>query len=188
MNAQLQLKQAQALFGMPSEQQDGVPGPVTTAAFEAFCARAGQERAQSKADAALHEDSDSHNVKASSFADPADVRGFRRCKTQGHSDSYCFGFGDNGIGFTGRDCTDESVPYVALPPEDWAPKWGSAGNATGKKVLVSIGNKTVECVIGDTMPHRANIHNGAGIDLAPGAQKAFGLTAPFMVEAEWRWA
>lgn len=199
MSAQATLQKVQELCGQPEEQRDGVPGPVSTAAYEALCAAARAERMEAKQRAALHAEEPQehppgewHTVKASSFADAADVRGFRRCKQQGNSDQFCFGKGDNGIGFAGHpwqtDCTDESIPYVALPPEDWAPKWGASSAAVHQKVAVTIGGKTIVCELGDTMPHRANIHNGAGIDLAQGAQKAFGLNAPFMVDAQWSWA
>lgn len=128
-----------------------------------------------------------HRVKASSFADESDVRAFRACKADGGSDQYCFAKGDNGIGFTGLDCTDPENPYVALPPEKWKPRFGSAGAASRKPVRVRINGVEVLCLIGDTMPHEGNVTNGAGIDLAVGAQKAFGLRAPFMVDAEWAW-
>lgn len=132
-------------------------------------------------------DGNIHKVKASSFADRQDVSAFRHCKALGGTDQECFKKGDNGVGFTGLDCTDENIAYCALPPEKWKPRFGDARTATGKAVNVTIGGKTVQCYIGDTMPHEANITNGAGIDLAPGAQKAFGLHAPFMVDAEWSW-
>jgi len=39
-----------------------------------------------------------------------------------------------------------------------------------------------------TRPHRANIKNGAGIDLNPGFAKAFGLTPPFKIAGvQWDW-
>jgi len=42
-----------------------------------------------------------HKVIASSFADPADVRAFKRCKAQGKTDQECFRVGDNGVGCWG---------------------------------------------------------------------------------------
>lgn len=39
------------------------------------------------------------------------------------------------------------------------------------------------------MPHKADIRNGAGIDLNPGFAKAFGVQAPFMLAGvTWDWA
>lgn len=121
---------------------------------------------------------------ATSFADPADVARFRRCKNAGGSDNQCFKSGDNGIGLWG-DRTTGSVPMVALPREDWE----HLGNAArGKKVAVTIGGRTVIAELRDTMPHKANITNGGVIDLNPAALKAFGFTPPIKKWATWRWA
>lgn len=128
-----------------------------------------------------------HDVKASSFADPADVAAFRRCKASGGTDQECFRVGDNGIGAWGDDCTTD-VPMCALPVEDWLEGWGSKAQAHLRPVEVECNGKVIRCLLGDTMPHRANIHNGAGIDLSPAACKALGLTPPIMVAARWRWA
>jgi hypothetical protein len=127
-----------------------------------------------------------HQVKASSFADPQDVRAFLTCKGGGGSDQACFRKGDNGIGFCGDDCTGPT-PMCALPPEDWMAKWGNRTAARLKPVNVTIGGQTVVCKMGDTMPHRKNITNGAGIDLSPAAVAAFGLQPPLMVDAKWSW-
>src|SRR5262249_29520828 len=82
-----------------------------------------------------------HKVRASSFADPADVRAFKHCTANGSSDQECFKVGDDGRGFGGlTDCTDESKPYVALPPEKWLPRFGSAQAAAGGLVIVSVGS------------------------------------------------
>jgi hypothetical protein len=126
-------------------------------------------------------------VKASSFADLADLGAFRKCKNSGKSDNECFKVGDNGIGFMGDDCA-HGGPMCALPPEIWLKKWGSRQNAHLKPVNVTIGGKTVQCVMADTMPHLGNITNGAGIDLNPAAVAAFGLAPPIMVNAQWSWA
>lgn len=128
-----------------------------------------------------------HHVLASSFADPADVAAFRKCKAQGKSDQQCFKVGDNGIGFMGDDCTT-STPMCALPVEDWMEKWGGRTQARLKPVLVTINGLTVTCLMGDTMPRRADITNGAGIDLSPGAVAAFQHHPPLMVHATWCWA
>lgn len=126
-------------------------------------------------------------VQASTFADLKDVAAFRACKAKGKSDEECFKVGDNGIGFTGLNVADENIPYVALPPDDWKPKWGSKAAAVGKPVNVTLGGKTFQCVLGDTMPWKKNIKNGCGIDLAPGAQKLFGIK-PGTYSASWEWA
>lgn len=128
-------------------------------------------------------DPDWNTVKASSFADPADIRAFKRCKAQGGSDQECFKVGDNGIGAWGHDTTT-AAPMVALPREVWQ----RAGKKGGAKVQVSFKGIVTDAVLGDTMPRLANIKNGAGIDLNPACAKALGLKPPFLVSGvKWRW-
>lgn len=125
---------------------------------------------------------------ASSFADAADVRAFRRAKAKGMTDEEAFKYGDNGVGCFGGDVTTLKIPFVAVPPDDMIERWGSVKAAKHKPVLVTIAGVTRQCVVGDRMPWRKNIRNRAVIDLAPGAQAAFGLKPPFMVKASWKWA
>lgn len=127
-------------------------------------------------------DTSIHHVTASSFADPADVRAFRRCKAQGKTDHECFRVGDNGIGRWGDDTTGPKA-MCALPPEDWQP---IAPYARGKRVLVTANGRSVICELRDTMPAKANIKNGAGIDLNPAAVAALGLRPPIMINATWQ--
>ena len=122
-----------------------------------------------------------HKILASSFADPADIAAFRRCKAKGMSDQQAFKYGDNGIGKWGDDTTTH-VPMCALPPEDWI-ELGT--KARGAKVKVTINGVSVICELRDTMPRKANIHNGAGIDLNYAALLAFNLRPPIMVDATW---
>jgi hypothetical protein len=128
-----------------------------------------------------------HKVKASSFADPADVRAFRRCKERGGSDDQCFKVGDNGKGYWDDDTSEGSGPSCALPPDDMIERWGSIAAAKHKLVEVTYEDKRVTCVLKDRMPWKKNITNGAGIDLNPDAVRAFGLEPPIMVAATWRW-
>lgn len=122
-------------------------------------------------------------VIASSFADPADIRRFRACKATGKSDRECFKVGDNGIGCWGDDTTQDK-PMVALPPEDWKP----LGNrARGALVLVIAGKRTVLAELRDTMPRKANIKNGCGIDLNPAACEALGYEPPVKIAVTWQW-
>lgn len=127
-----------------------------------------------------------HSVIASSFADPADVSAFRRCKAAGKSDRECFKVGDNGIGCWGDDTTGDA-PMCALPPDDMIARFGSVDAAKHRRVLVTVGDKTVSCVLADRMPWKTNIRNGCGIDLSPAACKALGLKPPVRVRASWRW-
>lgn len=129
-----------------------------------------------------------HKAQASSFADPADVREFKECKLEGKTDHTCFGEGDNGKGCWGDNTAQWSIPMCALPPEDMIERWDSQRAAKHKKVLVRANGREVVCILADRMPARANIKNGAGIDLNPAASKALGLRPPFMVDAEWEWA
>lgn len=80
-----------------------------------------------------------------------------------------------------------SGPSCALPPEDMEEKWGSIVNARHALVSVTGNGKTITCVLKDRMPRRANIKNGAGIDLNPDAVRALGLEPPIMIAASWRW-
>ena len=128
-------------------------------------------------------------VIASSFADLADLEAFRRAKAQGKSDKEAFKVGDNGIGCWGDFTARDDILMCALPPEDWLAKWGDGASARGQKVKVTYQGKEVIGELRDTMPHKAYITNGAGIDLNPGFAKAFGVNPPFMLQnVEWEWA
>lgn len=159
--------------GLYTGDIDGAWGPRSQGAFDSLV----HGRPQNSDDGV-------HHVKASSFADPVDVAAYRKCKAQGLPDQTCFQVGDNGIGKWGDDCTGP-IPCCALPPEDWQ-EFGS--DARGKLVAVTANGMSVICELRDTMPHRKNITNGAGIDLSPAAIKALGLRPPVMVQAIWQWA
>ena len=125
-------------------------------------------------------------VIASSFADPRDVAAYKKAIVQGKTELEALKVGDNGIGKWNDNTSRADIPMCALPPEDWIAKWGAGSNARGKKVAVTFRGKTVIGELRDTMPHKVNITNGAGIDLNPGFAKAFGLTPPFIVSGvEW---
>jgi hypothetical protein len=117
-------------------------------------------------------------VIASSFADPADVAAYNKAIAEGKSRDEALKLGDDGIGCWGDDTTSEDEPMCALPPEDWKDKWGVGKAARGKKVVVKYKGSTVIGELRDTMPARAHITNGAGIDLNPGFGKAFGVKPP----------
>lgn len=137
-----------------------------------------------------------HYVKASSFADPADVAAYRKWYKRYRAEGYeheraqqlAFKKGDNGIGFTGLNCADPAIRYCALPREDWLERWGSKKEASGRPVIVTYNGKDYPGFLGDTMPGRANITNGCGIDLNPGFAQALGVHPPFIIQVAWRWA
>lgn len=162
-------REIQTLLGVTP---DGYIGPVTEAAWTNL------KRSQG-----LWPPETRHSVMASSFADPADIAAFRRCKAEGKTDKQCFAVGDNGIGKWGADTTAD-IPMCALPPEDWKPL-GSL--AKGKKVVVECMGRVVTCELQDTMPSKANIKNGAGIDLNEAAWKALGHKPPVMLPVVWAW-
>jgi hypothetical protein len=128
-----------------------------------------------------------HHGKASSFADPADVRAFKRCKDEGKSDQECFKVGDNGIGCWGDDTSEGSGPSCALPPDDMEEKFGSTLKAKHARVRVAANGQEVIVTLKDRMPSKRNITNGAIIDLNPDAAVALGLKPPFLRDAKWAW-
>lgn len=164
------IRQIQRILGVVD---DGIWGPKTQAALEAILRKTEPTTGVNPW----------REGKASSFADPADVRAFKRCKAQGKSDQECFRVGDNGIGKWGTDTTLPR-PMCALPREDWAHLPSPAGTI----VLVEIGDTLIRAELQDTMPAKANIKNGAIIDLNPAACAALGKTPPMLVEARWKWA
>ncbi len=128
-------------------------------------------------------------VTASSFADPKDLLAYQKAIAEGKTEKQALAIGDNGIGVWGDRTARDDMAMCALPPEDWQSKWGSGHAARGKKVSVTYRGKTVLGELRDTMPHKAHIENGAGIDLNPGFAKAFGLAPPFLIQnVKWEWA
>jgi hypothetical protein len=127
-------------------------------------------------------------VIASSFADPKDIAKYKRAIAEGKTEKEALKVGDNGIGKWGDNTARDDVPMCALPPEDWSAKWGLGSLARGKKVSVTYKGKTVVGELRDTMPHKAKITNGAGIDLNPGFAKAFAVIPPFLIrDVTWDW-
>lgn len=163
---------------------DGTIGKLTLQALNHLCDLPPDSPWPLPADTAPDE---IHSVLASDFADPSDVRRFKACKAEGKSDQECFKVGDNALGFGVYDTSQGSGPCCALPVEDWMAKWKSERGAVKKKVKVSANGNTVICELRDTMPHRANIQNGCGIDLNPDACAVLGLALPIKVAATWQW-
>lgn len=165
-----QIKAVQRHYGL---QDDGIAGPKTwDAIYQATVTPISDPRIVTGL--------------ASSFADPADVAAFRRCKANRGTDQECFKKGDNGIGCWGDDVTNETIPFVAITPDDMTQFWGSVDAAKHQRISLIVGTQIHECMIGDRMPAKRNVKNGAVVDLAPGAQKLFGLKAPFLKDCSWR--
>jgi len=105
----------------------------------------------------------------------------------------------------------------ALPPEDWLPhavfhlaagvsktppvgnhihiykgktfNFHAAASAAGRLVSVTYNGITRIGQLQDTMPHKADIHNGAIIDLNPAFAREFDVEPPFMLaDVTWKWA
>lgn len=167
---------------------DGIAGPRTMQAVDALDEAGDIESLQEHRDGHEAIKSDHHHGKASFFAGPQDIAGFRKCKQAGGSDVHCFGEGDNGVGAWGMDCTSENKPLAAVPREVWR----DAGKKGGARLSVTYNGKTVEGQLGDTMPALANVHNGACIDLNPGFAVAFGVKPSAMNDSvlenvTWDW-
>ena len=130
--------------------------------------------------------SEIHYVKATSFADPADLAAFNRAKAKGLTDEQAFSYGDNCIGKWDSHPTGEgSGPICALPRDDWQ----HLSSPGGTKVKVCANGREVICELWDTAPWKRNIHNVAGgnmIDLNPDACKTLGLRPPVMCAATWQ--
>jgi hypothetical protein len=137
--------------------------------------------------ASVPADSVEHHVIASSFADPADVARFKRCKARGFSDQHCFKYGDNGVGCWGDSTGPGSGMSCALPPEDMEERWGCTEAARLKPVRVACNGRETVLLLKDRMPRKAWRTNGASIDLNYDACVFFGLTPPIMEPAVWQW-
>lgn len=139
---------------------------------------------------------DKHEVWASSFADPEDVRRFKQCKQEGgyrskgvwhpgSSDSHCFEVGDNGIGFWGDDVSEGTGASCALPPEV-IEYYNLTHNS---QLIVTYKDKEVIVLVRDHMPHIDYLehHNRKfRIDLNPDACHALGISIPAEALVTWR--
>ena len=156
------------LFPDSAKEWDGIIGPRSLAAIQAL------------------RDKGVRIGIASSFADPNDVRRFRRCKEAGGSDEECFRVGDNAKGCWEDDTSEGTGPSCAIPPDDMIELFGSVSKAKHRKLLVTGSNgRMATVVIKDRMPWKRNIVNGAIIDLNPDAVKALGWTPPIMNAVKW---
>ncbi len=183
MNAQEARKAVQRILGV---QDDGQIGAKSRAVFERLAAAPDDSAWPAPVTPPAVEIE--HHVKASSFADPADVAAFRRCKERGKSDEECFRIGDNGIGLWGDRTSEGSGPSCAIIPEDMIERWGSINGAKHRSVHVTANGHSIIAICKDRMPHRDNVENGAGIDLNPDSCRLLGVEPPMMIPAVWKWA
>lgn len=121
------------------------------------------------------------SCKASSFADPADVVAFQKCKKTGKSDVECFKVGDNGIGQFGAITAQEHTNMVALHKDDMVRKWGSVNGAAHRTVRVNSNGRSILATVEDRMSAPGRI------DLNPACAKNLSLSPPFVVPCTWQW-
>ncbi len=154
-------KKVQTILGVVA---DGDWGPVSQAALNVATGQ-----------------SDGFVCEASSFADPADVRAFHRCKATGKSDLACFAVGDNGIGQFGKITAQETTPMVAVHKSDMIARWGSVAAAAHRPVQITANGRMINATVEDRVSAKGRI------DLNPACAKLLGLNPPFLVPARWMW-
>lgn len=118
---------------------------------------------------------------ASSFADPADLIGFQRCKRTGRSDVSCFKEGDNGVGQFGAITAQDHTPMVAVNHTEMVAKWGSEHGAAHRLIEVTVNGRTFNAAVED------RISAPGRIDLNPACAKIAHLDPPFVVPCTWKW-
>ncbi len=158
------IAELQTILGV---EPDSIWGPKSQAALDALTI------------GGVGDGDDWHNTTATSFADPADIRAFEKCKQTGKTDKQCFAVGDNAIGLWGDSTRAGTGPSCALPSSAWHEYYSTARK---KKVIVEVGGKTAVCELKDTSGSR-NV-----IDLNPDACVLLNLTPPVKQPARWRWA
>jgi len=121
------------------------------------------------------------SATASTFADPKDVAAFHKCKANGHSDDYCYGKGDNGVGAWGADTTSTTKAMVAVHQQDAFARWGSWAGAAHRRVRVTINGNSVLATVEDKLGTKGRI------DLNPGALAKLGLQPGNLWPCQWEW-
>ena len=173
-----------AIQGIIGVTPDGIWGEKSQAALSSIIA-ASQSPASASESPALSGTAEIYKGKASSFADPADIKAFKRCKAEGKTDQECFKVGDNGIGAFGDSTVEGTGPCCAIPGSKMIARWGSKDAARFKEISVSANGKSAVVKVKDRLPE--NSPNGAIIDLNPDAGALLGLTPPFLVPCTWSW-
>jgi chaperone required for assembly of F1-ATPase len=181
MKRELTIKKLQRILGVKA---DGIWGPVSQRALERLVRSDGSavKAAVARGKVRAEKQTEEISAVASSFADPADLAAFRRCKGTGKTDLQCFKVGDNGIGQFGKITAQMHTPMAALHADDMKAKWGSVAAAAHRKVKVTVGRKSVIASVEDRLGVKGRI------DLNPAAAKALGLKPPFLVKCTWSWA
>ena len=166
------LAKIQKLLGVKA---DGFWGPVSQQALN--------DELDGDGSATIGSGGTGFKAEASSFADPADVKAFDKCKATGKTDQACFKVGDNGIGQFGKITAQTHTPMVAIHRDDMIAKWGSVNAAAHRVVNVTINGKTIQAAVEDRLGVAGRI------DLNPAAAKQLGLNPPFLVKnCIWSWA
>lgn len=147
-------------------EEDGVWGPMSQAALNAWCMTCSGLWIE---------------CEASSFADPADIVAFKRCKATGKSDVKCFEVGDNGVGQFGDITAQELKPFVAVHKDFMISKWGSVHAAAHRDVELCINGQMIIAKVGDRISARGRI------DCNPAVLRLLKLKAPLKIAAKWRW-
>lgn len=159
--------------------EDGDIGFKTRAAFDDLDLAGNKEAVQG-----LPARQTLNSVSVSSFADPADIAAFQRCKRTGRSDISCFAEGDNGIGQFGKLTAQEEVAMVAVHGNEMVARWGSIQGSAHKQVSVTVNGKTIIALVEDRISAKGRI------DLNPAAAKQLGLSIPIdpaTTKAVWSW-
>lgn len=133
---------------------------------------------------AIKSDGTWRKTKFTSFADPADVVAFKKCKREtGRSDIFCFGRGDNGIGQFGKITAQEHTAMVAIHGDEMERMWGSRQGAAHRPVEIKLPG--TDLIVEATCEDRISAEGK--VDLNPGAFTRLGLKAGFTVPGLWRW-
>ena len=107
-------------------------------------------------------------IRATSFADPADLLAYNRAVKNGKTPEQALEVGDNGLGSHGLSTVSGTGPCCAF-----------SGNY-GRIVRVFYGEKSVDCDVRDFGPRDV-------IDLNPDACKELGLVPPVSVFVDIAW-
>lgn len=120
-----------------------------------------------------------NRTTATSFADPADLRGYNRALWDNKTVHDGLLVGDNGLGAWSQSTVSGTGPCVALPRDIVLEATGST-KLPKRLVRVFFGEKSVDCQVRDIAPHGI-------IDLNPDACKELGLVPPVKVMVDWIW-